>query len=107
MAKLSEPLAKAEKEMQELKSKLAKAKHDYEKTEQTERNAHIEARNAKEAAPFVDGPNRLFYKPRLIGWLYNMVDEVRIICSAIRNIRDDVGVAYDIHEQMLHIQTPG
>ena len=36
--------------------KVAKAKGDFSNKDRMELNAHIEARNAKEAAPFVDGP---------------------------------------------------
>jgi len=56
IAKLKEPMAKAVKECSDLKNKFHKAKNEYAGTERAELNAHIVARNAKEAAPFVEGP---------------------------------------------------
>merc|ERR1719331_1987742 len=56
MAKLKEPIAKAAKEMKELQGKFGKAKGDYSNKERAEKNAHIEIRNNKEAAPFLEGP---------------------------------------------------
>jgi len=56
MAKLKEPISKAQKEVEGLRQKVAKAKGDFANTERLELSAHIEARNAKEAAPFVEGP---------------------------------------------------
>lgn len=56
MTKLKEPIAAAEKAMAELRSKSQKAKGEYASKERSEASAHIEIRNAKEAAPFVEGP---------------------------------------------------
>merc|ERR1719247_2805525 len=53
---LKEPIAKAVKEMSELGNKFRKAKGDYGNKERAELNAHIVMRNAKEAAPFLEGP---------------------------------------------------
>merc|ERR1712139_169091 len=56
MAKLKEEITKAEKSIGELKKKFADGKKAFEVKLKAERNAHIEARNAKEAAPFLEGP---------------------------------------------------
>jgi uncharacterized coiled-coil DUF342 family protein len=57
MAKLKDDIANAQKGMDELKSKAGKAKGDFSNKERAEKSAHIEARNRKEAAPFLAEPN--------------------------------------------------
>jgi len=44
------------KGMDELRNKVATAKRTFSAKEAPEKNAHIEARNQKEAAPFLEGP---------------------------------------------------
>jgi len=56
MSQLKEPVSKAQKEAQELSASFRKAKGEYSSKERAELNAHIVARNAKEAAPFLEGP---------------------------------------------------
>ena len=56
LAQLKEPASKAQKDMQELLANFRKAKNEYSTKERAELNAHIVARNAKEAAPFLEVP---------------------------------------------------
>jgi hypothetical protein len=56
MAPLQEEVAKALKVVDDLRGKVTGAKKAFEAKEVSERNAHIEARNQKEAAPYIDGP---------------------------------------------------
>jgi len=56
MTKLQEPVTVARKMMEELRTKVGKAKGDFVSKERAEANAHIDARNAKEAAAFVEAP---------------------------------------------------
>jgi uncharacterized coiled-coil DUF342 family protein len=60
MTKLKEEVTKASKAMDELKKKCGEAKNKYQKTETAEKSAHIEARNAREAAPFLAEPKAKF-----------------------------------------------
>jgi len=56
MIKLKEPVTKAQKSMEELKAKIAKGRGEFANKERAEQNAHIEAKNMKEAAAFIEGP---------------------------------------------------
>jgi len=56
MAKLKEEVTKSLKAMDELRAKVATGKRAFSGKEASEKNAHIEARNQKEAAPFLEGP---------------------------------------------------
>jgi len=56
MAKLKEEVIKAQKAMDEIKNEARKAQSAFQDKEQKEKNAHIEAKNAKEAAPFLEDP---------------------------------------------------
>jgi len=56
---LKEEAAKAQKTVNDFTGKVKNATKALEQKVQLERNAHVEARNAKEAAPFVDGPKAL------------------------------------------------
>merc|ERR1712232_558713 len=56
MAKMKEPILKAQKDVKELAGKFQKAKGEYANKERTEANLHIEIRNKKEAAQYVEGP---------------------------------------------------
>jgi hypothetical protein len=57
IAKLKEKVLEAQKGMEELKKKVATAKREYSVKEKAEMNAHIEARNQREAAAFLEAPN--------------------------------------------------
>lgn len=57
MEKLKEDVTAAIKAIEELKKKVGEAKRAYATKEAAERNAHIEAKNKKEAAPFLEAPN--------------------------------------------------
>jgi len=56
MAKMKEPILKAQKDMKELTGKFQKSKGEYANKERAEANLHIEVRNKKEAAQYVEGP---------------------------------------------------
>jgi hypothetical protein len=56
MEKLKADVTTAQNGMDELKKKVSAAKATYYKKEQDEKNAHIEARNMKEAGPFLADP---------------------------------------------------
>jgi hypothetical protein len=59
MAKLKTEISNAVKSMDDLKRAVATAKKEYSQKERSEAIAHIEAKNLKDAAPFVDGPKAL------------------------------------------------
>jgi hypothetical protein len=56
MAKLKEKAVEAQKKIEELKKTVAGAKRDFSAKEKSDANAHIEARNLKEAAPYLEVP---------------------------------------------------
>jgi hypothetical protein len=56
IAKLKEKVNEASKAMKKLEGSVSAAKRDYTNKEKSESNAHIEARNLKEAAPYLEGP---------------------------------------------------
>jgi len=56
IGKLMEKATEANKAMSELQRKVSDAKREYSAKERSESNAHIEARNLKEAAPYFEGP---------------------------------------------------
>merc|ERR1712196_703604 len=60
MKKLKEKITEAQKSMSEIRKKAEEAKRGYTQKEAAEKNAHIEARNQKEAAPFLEGPKAKF-----------------------------------------------
>jgi len=56
MIKLNADVTKAQKAIEELKKKVVDGKKDLQGKENAERNAHIEAKNQKVAAPFIKDP---------------------------------------------------
>jgi predicted nucleic acid-binding Zn-ribbon protein len=56
MAKLKEKVVEAQKKVEELKKTVVVAKRELAAKEKSEANAHIEARNLKDAAPYLEGP---------------------------------------------------
>jgi len=82
MAKLKEQVATALKSMDDLKKKAHVAKQAFHAKENTERNAHIEAKNAKEAAPFLADPKA---KLEALEALVKACDEAAAPMIAISN----------------------
>jgi hypothetical protein len=56
MGKLRDDIKQAQTSIDDLRSKFAKARSEYQTKERAEVNAHVEARNAKEAAAFLEEP---------------------------------------------------
>jgi chromosome segregation ATPase len=56
MGKLKDDITKVQKDLDELKKKIAASRRDFATKERAEVNAHIEIRNQKEAAPFLEAP---------------------------------------------------
>jgi hypothetical protein len=83
MAKLVETINKANKDVSELKKKFAEAKKEYQVKEAKEKSAHVDARNAKEAAQFVDGVRKEVAK------LEEAVQAVTDAGAAIKDLNGD------------------